>query len=57
MALSWFMLCYNKSMQALSMSISPLRTLFTASATLRFGAVALLLSLLWLAILWAIALP
>lgn len=44
-------------MQALSMSISPLRTLFTASATLRFVAIALLLSLLWLAILWAIALP
>ncbi len=39
------------------MPFFPDRTLFTASAPLRFGVVLLLLSLLWLMILWAIALP
>lgn len=39
------------------MPVSSDRTLFTASASLRFGVVLLLLSLLWLMILWAIALP
>ncbi len=39
------------------MPVSSDRTLFTASAPLRFVVVLLLLSLLWLMILWAIALP
>ncbi|ERK13505.1 hypothetical protein L581_2611 [Serratia fonticola AU-AP2C] len=32
-------------------------TLFTSAAVLRCGAVSVLLTLLWLAITWAVALP
>jgi hypothetical protein len=39
------------------MSLSSPRTLFSASALLRAGGVLVVLCVLWLTVLWAVALP
>ncbi|GEM_PF-4485332 len=51
------MLCYNKTTLVLHMPLTSYKTLFTASALLRAGAVAAVVFSLWLAVFWAISLP